>query len=67
MTDDTANKGGADTGSTSALIASGSPDEQADLLEEGTDLPDEEADLPDEPPRSTTMTRPALAFRALAR
>jgi hypothetical protein len=34
MTDNTTNKGGADAGSESALIALGSPDEQADLPEE---------------------------------
>jgi hypothetical protein len=48
MTDNTKNNGEADAGSTSALIAFGSPDEQADLPEEVTDLPDEEADLPEE-------------------
>jgi hypothetical protein len=45
MTDNVANKGGADAGSGSALIALDSPDEQADLPEEITeidDLPDEE-------------------------
>jgi hypothetical protein len=43
MTDNTINKGDADAGSGSALIAFGSPDEQADLPEEVTD-PDEQAD-----------------------
>jgi hypothetical protein len=48
MTDNTTNKGGADTGSRSALITFGSPDEQADLPDEQADLPDEHTDLPDE-------------------
>jgi hypothetical protein len=48
MTENTTNKGEADAGSRSALIAVDSPDEQADLPEEGTDLPDEQADLPEE-------------------
>jgi hypothetical protein len=52
MTDNTTNKGGADAGSGSALVAFDSPDEQADLPEEFTeidDLPDDEIDdLPDE-------------------
>jgi hypothetical protein len=47
MTDNTTNTGGTDAGSRSALIALGSPDEQANLPEV-TDLPDEQADLPDE-------------------
>ena len=45
MTDDTANKSGADAGSGSALIALDSPDGQADLPEETSeidDLPEEE-------------------------
>ena len=41
MTDNTTNKGGADTGSGSALIAFDSPDEQADLPEELTDIDDD--------------------------
>jgi len=49
MTDNTANTNGADAGSGSALIAPSSPDEQADLLEQGSELLDEEADLPEEP------------------
>jgi hypothetical protein len=55
MTDNTTNKGGADAGSGSALIAFDSPDEQADLPEEPTevdDLPEEATevdDLPEEP------------------
>jgi hypothetical protein len=49
MTDNTSSNGGTDAGSRSALIALGSPDEQADLLEEVTDLPDEQADLPEDP------------------
>ena len=40
MTDNTTNKGGADTGSGSALIALDSPDEQADLPEELTEIDD---------------------------
>jgi hypothetical protein len=48
MTDNTANNGEADSGSASALIAFGSPDEQADLPDEVTDLPEEDTDLPDE-------------------
>jgi hypothetical protein len=48
MTDITTNKGEPDAGSGSALIAVGSPDEQADLPDELTDLPDEQADLPEE-------------------
>jgi hypothetical protein len=38
MTDNTTNNGGADTGSPSALITLGSPDEQADLPEEITEV-----------------------------
>jgi hypothetical protein len=38
MTDNTTNKGGADAGSGSALIAFDSPDEQADLPEELTEI-----------------------------
>jgi hypothetical protein len=49
MTDNTTNNGGTDAGSKSALIAFGSPDEQADLPEEVTDLPDEQDDLLEEP------------------
>jgi len=45
MTDNTANKGGADAGAGSALIAFDSPDEQADLSEELTEVDD----LLDEP------------------
>jgi hypothetical protein len=44
MTDNTTNKGGADAGSGSALIAFDSPDEQADLpedLTESDDLPED--------------------------
>ncbi|HEX3958519.1 MAG TPA: hypothetical protein VHZ03_18135, partial [Trebonia sp.] len=48
MTENTTNKGGADAGSRSALIAFGSPDEQADLPDEDTDLQDEDTDLQDE-------------------
>jgi hypothetical protein len=48
MTDDTTSNSGADAGSGSALIAFGSPDEEADLLGDLTDLPDEDADLPDD-------------------
>jgi hypothetical protein len=44
MTDNTVNKGGADAGSGSALIAVDSPDEQADLPEELTEIDD----LPEE-------------------
>src|ERR1700761_5231240 len=44
MTDNTTNKGGADAGSGSALIAFDSPDEQADLPDELTDIDD----LPEE-------------------
>ncbi len=40
MTDKTTNKGGADAGSTSALIALDSSDEQADLPEELTEVDD---------------------------
>src|ERR1700742_264156 len=45
MTDNTMNTGETDAGSASALVALGSPDEQADLPEDLTGLPDEEADL----------------------
>jgi len=45
MTDNATNKGGADSGSGSALIALDSPDEQADLPEELTEIDD----LPEEP------------------
>jgi hypothetical protein len=48
VTENTTNKGGADAGSRSALIAFGSPDEQADLPDEDTDLQDEDTDLQDE-------------------
>ncbi len=48
MTDNTTNKGEADAGSRSALIAFGSPDEQADLPEELTDLTDELAEIDDD-------------------
>jgi hypothetical protein len=40
MTDNTANKGGADAGSGSALIAVDSPDEHADLPDESTEIED---------------------------
>jgi hypothetical protein len=48
MTDNTANKGVADNGSGSALLAFDSPDEHADLLDELTEIdddPDEEGVL----------------------
>ena len=51
MTDNATNKGGADSGSGSALIALDSPDEQADLPEELTeidDLPEELTDIDDD-------------------
>jgi hypothetical protein len=51
MTDSTTNKGGADAGSGSALIAFDSPDEQADLPEELTeidDLPEELTEIDDD-------------------
>jgi hypothetical protein len=51
MTDNTTNKGGADAGSGSALIAFDSPDEQADLPEEFTeidDFPDELTEIDDD-------------------
>ncbi|HXT90169.1 MAG TPA: hypothetical protein VN714_13025 [Trebonia sp.] len=51
MTDNTANKGEADAGSGSAIIALDSSDEQADLSEELTeidDFPDELTDIDDE-------------------
>jgi hypothetical protein len=51
MTDNTTNKGGADTGSGSALIAFDSPDERADLPEELTeidDLPEELTEIDDD-------------------
>jgi hypothetical protein len=51
MTDNTTNKGGADAGSGSALIAFDSPDEQADSLEELTeidDLPEELTEIDDD-------------------
>jgi hypothetical protein len=51
MTDNTTNKGGADAGSGSALIAFDSPDEQADLPEELTeidDFPDELTEIDDD-------------------
>jgi hypothetical protein len=53
MTDNTANNGGADAGSGSALIAFDSPAEQADLLDELTeidDLPDELTEIDDDDP-----------------
>ncbi len=49
MTDNTTNAGEADVRARSALIAVGSPDEQADLHDELTDLQDELTDLEDEP------------------
>ena len=51
MTDNTKNKGGTDAVSGSALIASDSPDEQADLSEDLTeidDLPEELTDFDDD-------------------
>jgi uncharacterized membrane protein len=48
MTDNTTNKGGADSESGSALIALGSPDEQADLSEELTDLSEEPTEIDEE-------------------
>jgi len=51
MTDNTTNKGGADAGSGSALIAFDSPDEQADHPEELTeidDLPEELTEIDDD-------------------
>jgi hypothetical protein len=42
MTDNITNKGGADAGSGSALIAFGSPDEQADLPEELPEIDDDD-------------------------
>ena len=45
MTDNIANKSGADAGSGSALIALDSPDEQADLPEDLTEIDDLEEDL----------------------
>jgi hypothetical protein len=48
MTDNTANKGDADAGSGSALIAVDSPDEQADFPEDLTDLPEEPAETDDD-------------------
>ena len=50
MTDNTTNNGGTDAGSGSALIAVGSPDEQADLPDEQADLPDELTESGDEDP-----------------
>jgi hypothetical protein len=43
MTDNTTDKGGADAGSGSALIAFDSPDEQADLPEELTEIDDDDS------------------------
>jgi hypothetical protein len=43
MTENTANNGGTDTESVPALIAFGSPDEQADLLEEPTEIDDDDS------------------------
>jgi hypothetical protein len=43
MTDNTTNKGGADVGSGSALIAVDSQDEQADLPEELTEIDDDDS------------------------
>jgi hypothetical protein len=45
MTDNTENKGGADAGSGSALIAFDSPDEQADLPEENSEIADPSSEL----------------------
>ncbi len=50
MTDITTNKGESDAGSGSALIAVGSPDEQADLPEELTDFPEELTEIDDDDP-----------------
>lgn len=53
MTDNTGNNGEADAGSGSALIAFGSPDEQADLPEELTDIdddPEEFTEIDDDEP-----------------
>ena len=47
MTDNTTNKGEADAGSGSALIALDSPDEQADFPEELTEIDDLSEDLPE--------------------
>ena len=48
MTDNSTNSGDADAGSRSALIAFGSPDEQADLPEDLTDLPDDLTEIDDD-------------------
>jgi hypothetical protein len=48
MTDKSTSKGEADAGSRSALLAFGSPDEQADLPDELTDLPDELTEIDDD-------------------
>jgi hypothetical protein len=48
MTDNTANKDQGDAGSTAALIAFDSPDEQADLPEELAGLPEEPAEVDDD-------------------
>jgi hypothetical protein len=45
MTDNTENKGGADAGSGSALIAFDSPDEQADLPEENSEIAEPSSEL----------------------
>jgi len=48
MTDNTANNGGADTGSGSALIAFDPADEQADLPDEQDDFPEELTEIGDD-------------------
>ncbi len=48
MTDNPINMGKTDAESSSALIVSGAPDEQADLQEDLTDLAEEFTDFPDE-------------------
>jgi hypothetical protein len=48
MTDNTANNGGADAGARSALLALGSPDEQADLQEELADPSEELTEIFDD-------------------
>jgi hypothetical protein len=50
MTDNTANNGGADAGARSALLALGSPDEQADLQEELADPSEELTEIFDDDP-----------------
>ena len=48
MTDNTTNKSGAEAEPRSALIALGSPDEQADLPEEVTNLPEDLTEIDDD-------------------